>query len=58
MTELIHRLWHAGWLPVDLWEIIAQIEQRFGNAIDLASPPEVRDNLAWTSASVSLKFIN
>jgi hypothetical protein len=21
MTELLHRLWQAGWLPVDLWEI-------------------------------------
>jgi len=21
MTELVHRLWQAGWLPVDLWEI-------------------------------------
>jgi hypothetical protein len=21
MTELVHRLWQAGWLPADLWEI-------------------------------------
>jgi len=54
MTELVHRLWQAGWLPADLWEIIRR--RADAAATDLLVDTIAADHARYSEAAVDARW--